>query len=151
MSDSEPAYTTIELDEQAPVARLTLNRPDKRNPIGPATCGELVHALSRLKTNRHVRVVVLTGAGTVFSAGGDLAAMAKPPSQDGIPPASLVELFTAMHLLGKPIIAMVNGPALAGGLGLMVACDLVVAAGSAQFGPTEISVGSGPVHITADP
>jgi enoyl-CoA hydratase len=159
MSDPEPtdapadppAYTTIALDEQAPVARVTLNRPDKRNPIGPATCGELVHALALLKANRHVRVVILTGAGPVFSAGGDLSAMTRPPGDAGaIPPASLVELLTAMHGTGKPIIAMVNGPALAGGLGLMVACDLVVAADTAEFGTTEIAVGLWPMMITAE-
>jgi enoyl-CoA hydratase/carnithine racemase len=144
-----PAYQTILVDEQAPVAMITLNRPEKRNPIGPATCGELVHAFGRLKANRDVRVIVLTGAGPVFSAGGDLAAMREPP-KDGVPPASLVELFSTMHALGKPTIAMVGGPALAGGLGLMVACDLVVAADSAEFGTTEIAVGLWPMMITAE-
>jgi enoyl-CoA hydratase/carnithine racemase len=144
-----PAYQTILVEEQAPVATITLNRPEKRNPIGPATCGELVHALGRLKANRDVRVIVLTGAGSVFSAGGDLAAMKQPP-QDGVPQASLVELFSAMHALGKPTIAMVGGPALAGGLGLMVACDLVIAADSAEFGTTEIAVGLWPMMITAE-
>jgi len=148
MADDESAYATILLDEQGPIARLTLNRPDKRNPIGPATCGELVHALDRIKQTKEIRVVVLTGAGSAFSAGGDLAAMAAP--QIGIPPASLVELFVAMHELGKPVIAMVNGPALAGGLGLMVACDLVVAADTAVFGTTEIMVGLWPMMITAE-
>ena len=142
-------YATILVDDQGPIARLTLNRPDKRNPIGPATCGELVHALARIKQTREVRVVVLTGAGPVFSAGGDLAAM-QGPQPDGVPPASLVELFVAMHELGKPIVAMVNGAALAGGLGLMVACDLVVAADTAQFGTTEIAVGLWPMMITAE-
>jgi enoyl-CoA hydratase len=149
MADDESMYTTILVDEQGPIARMTLNRPDKRNPIGPATCGELVHALARIKNTKETRVVVLTGAGPVFSAGGDLAAMAQP-AKDGVPPASLVELFVAMHELGKPIIAMVNGHALAGGLGLMVACDLVVAADTAQFGTTEISVGLWPMMITAE-
>jgi enoyl-CoA hydratase len=145
-----PGYQTILIDEQAPIATITLNRPEKRNPIGPATCGELVHAFARLKANREVRVIVLTGAGPVFSAGGDLAAM-KPSAQDGgIPPASLVELFSAMHALGKPTIAMVGGPALAGGLGLMIACDLVIAADSAEFGTTEIAVGLWPMMITAE-
>ena len=68
----------------------------------------------------------------------------------GAPPATLVELFTAMHDLGKPIIAMVNGHALAGGLGLMVACDLVIASDAAQFGTTEIAVGLWPMMITAE-
>src|SRR3982751_2522280 len=106
-------YASILVGEQGPIARLTLNRPDKRNPIGPATCGELVHALAAIKSNPALRVVVLTGAGPVFSAGGDLSAM--QASAGGAPPATLVELLTAMHELGKPIIAMVNGPALAGG------------------------------------
>lgn len=141
-------YATILVEEQGPIARLTLNRPDKRNPIGPATCGELVHALAQIKANAALRVVVLTGAGPVFSAGGDLAAMQAPPG--GTPPATLVELLTTMHELGKPIVAMVNGPALAGGLGLMVACDLVIAADSAAFGTTEIAVGLWPMMITAE-
>src|SRR5262245_26077118 len=133
-----PEYTTIIVDDRGPVARITLNRPDKRNPIGPATCGELVAAFEALKASAAVRVVVLTGAGKVFSAGGDLSSMQQPPSG---PSASLVELFTTMHELGKPIIAMVNGHALAGGLGLMVACDLAIAADTAELGTTEIAVG----------
>ncbi|MBS1123678.1 MAG: Enoyl-CoA hydratase/isomerase [Deltaproteobacteria bacterium] len=149
MADPETPYTSILVDEQGSMGRITLNRPDKRNPIGPATCGELVHALARIKSNREVRVVVLTGAGPAFSAGGDLAAM-QVPLPEGVLPASLVELFVAMHELGKPIIAMVNGMALAGGLGLMVACDLVIAADTAVFGTTEISVGLWPMMITAE-
>ena len=143
-----PDYATILVDTTGPIARITLNRPDKRNPIGPATCGELVHALAAIKADAAARVVVLTGAGPAFSAGGDLAQMKTPDG--GVPPASLVDLFLAMHDLGKPIIAMVNGPALAGGLGLMVACDLVIAADTAVFGTTEIGVGLWPMMITAE-
>ena len=139
-------YSTIRVDENGPVARITLDRPDKRNPISPATCGELVAALATLKAAAGVHVVVLTGAGSVFSAGGDLSAMQQPSG----PTATLVELFTVMHELGKPIIAMVNGHALAGGLGLMVACDLVIASDQAQFGTTEIAVGLWPMMITAE-
>ena len=138
-------YATILVDDTGPVARVTLNLPDKRNPISPLMCGELVHALRTVEA----RVVVLTGAGAVFSAGGDLAGMTAA-GDGGAPPATLVELFTAMHELGKPIIAMVNGHALAGGLGLMVACDLVVAADTATFGTTEIAVGLWPMMITAE-
>ena len=138
-------YSTIAVADDSAVARITLNRPEKRNPISPVTCGELVHALGSLAG----RVVILTGAGSAFSAGGDLAGM-QSASAASIPPRSLVELLTAMHELGKPIIAMVNGPALAGGLGLMVACDLVIAADSAQFGTTEIAVGLWPMMITAE-
>jgi enoyl-CoA hydratase/carnithine racemase len=139
-------YATILVEESGPIARITLDRPDKRNPISPATCGELAAALGAIKTNANVRVVVLTGAGPVFSAGGDLSGM----QNDTGPTATLVELFTTMHELGKPIIAMVNGHALAGGLGLMVACDLVIASDAAQFGTTEINVGLWPMMITAE-
>lgn len=144
------AYTTILVENTGAITRVTLNRPDKRNPIGPVTCGELVHALAAVKADPAQRVVILTGAGTVFSAGGDLSMMQQPAAADGPPPASLVDLLTSMHEVGKPIIAMVNGPALAGGLGMMVACDLVVAADTAVFGTTEIAVGLWPMMITAE-
>jgi enoyl-CoA hydratase/carnithine racemase len=147
------AYPTLLCEARGPVTVLTLNRPEKKNPIGPQVCGELVHALATIKSDVEVRVVILTGAGGVFSAGGDLSMMSSGMSSSGhagIPPASLVDLFTAMHVLGKPIIAMVPGPALAGGLGLMVACDMVIAAETATFGTTEIAVGLWPMMITAE-
>jgi enoyl-CoA hydratase/carnithine racemase len=145
-------YTTIRYDDAAlPVLRLVLDRPEKRNPIGPALCGELVHALGRAGADDAVRCVVITGAGSVFSAGGDLGQMAGGGgAASATPPASLVELFTAMHGLGKPIVAMVNGHALAGGLGLMVACDVVVASEAAELGLPEINVGLWPMMITAE-
>jgi enoyl-CoA hydratase/carnithine racemase len=89
-------YATILYDTGAlPVLRLVLNRPDKRNPLGPQVFGELVHALGRAGADDAVRCVVITGAGKVFSAGGDLGGMAAVAG--GPPPASLVELFTTMH------------------------------------------------------
>ncbi len=98
------AYATILVDTGA-VARITLNRPDKRNPIGPATCGELVHAFAALRDDPAVRVIVLTGAGAAFSAGGDLSAMGGGgAAPGGVAAASLVELFTTMHAVGKPIV-----------------------------------------------
>jgi len=143
-------YRTLLLDGAGPVARITLNRPEKRNPIGLDTCAELVHALGVVRDDAAVRVVLLTGAGNAFSAGGDLGSMQAPAGASDIPPATLVDLLLFMHDVGKPIIAMVNGHALAGGLGLMVACDLVIAADTATFGTTEISVGLWPMMITAE-
>jgi enoyl-CoA hydratase len=144
-------YQTIAFDRQGPIARISLNRPEKRNPIGPATNGELIHALTLVREEPSLKVAVLTGAGKAFSAGGDLSMMSGGSGATSpIPPASLVDLFGTMHNLGKPIIAMVNGHALAGGLGLMVACDLVVASAEATFGTTEIKVGLWPMMITAE-
>jgi len=147
------SYRTIDFsDADAPVARITLNQPDRRNPLSPEVAGELVHALLEVGERDDLVAVVLTGAGSVFSAGGDLGQMqaGTSPSPGVIPPVSLLELFTSMHRLGKPIIAMVNGHALAGGLGLMVACDLVVASDQATFGTTEIRLGLWPMMITAE-
>jgi enoyl-CoA hydratase/carnithine racemase len=145
-------YATIAWAQEDAILRLTLDRPDKRNPISPQTCGDLVHALGRARADPVVRVVVLTGAGAVFSAGGDLSQMAGGAGapEGAAPPASLVELFTAMHELGRPIIAMVNGHALAGGLGLVVASDLAVASDQATFGTTEIRVGLWPMMVSAE-
>ena len=147
-------YTTIRYDDgAAPIARITLDRPEKRNPIGPLTTGELIHAFTAAGEDPAVRVVVITGAGQVFSAGGDLAAMTghgAAASPSPVEPASLVQLFLTMHGLGKPILAMVNGHAFAGGMGLMVACDLAIASDTAQFATTEIGVGLWPMMITAE-
>lgn len=145
-----PDYATITWSAEGAIGRLTLARPDKRNPIGPATCGELVRALAAAAADPAIRVVVLTGAGSVFSAGGDLAQMSGMAAEGAVAPASLVDLFTAMHGLGKPIIAMVNGHALAGGLGLVVASDLAVASQEATFGTTEIRVGLWPMMVSAE-
>jgi len=140
-------YSSILVEHRGAIARITLNRPEKRNPIGPATCGELVRALAELKGAAETRVIVLTGAGVAFSAGGDLSAMSGAPDAQA---ASLVELLLAMHDVGKPLIAMVNGPAFAGGLGIMVACDVAIAADTATFSLPEIAVGLWPMMITAE-
>jgi enoyl-CoA hydratase len=137
------------------VARITLNRPDKRNPIGPHTVGELLHALERVKTDAAVRVVVITGAGKVFSAGGDLSSMGqggtplKAGASETTLPGTFVDLNLALARLGKPSVAMVNGHALAGGLGLVVACDVAIAASTAKLGTPEINVGLWPMMIMA--
>lgn len=146
------SYQTIIYDRGAlPIVRITLNQPEKRNPIGLASLAELVDALGRASEDSEARVVILTGAGKVFSAGGDLSQLSgAPTATSALPPASLVTLLECMHDLGKPIIAMVNGHALAGGLGLMVACDLVIASNTATFGTTEIKVGLWPMMITAE-
>jgi enoyl-CoA hydratase/carnithine racemase len=146
-------YATIAYDDStAPIVWITLDQPERRNPISPLTAGELLHACARARDDDAIRAIVLTGAGKVFSAGGDLSALL---GKGGAPetvakPASLVDLLCAMHELGVPIVCAVNGHALAGGMGLMVACDLVVASSAATFGTTEIKVGLWPMMITAE-
>jgi enoyl-CoA hydratase len=149
------SYTEILYEVDGPRALITLNRPDKRNPLGPQTIGELLHALEAAKNDEQVRVIVLTGAGKVFSAGGDLSSMGSggtPLKAEGganTRPGTFVDLNLALTRLGKPSIAKVNGHALAGGLGLVVACDVAIAAEDAQLGTPEINVGLWPMMIMA--
>ena len=133
------------------VATLTINRPAKRNALSWALVGELRRALADAKANRDVRVVVLTGAGDkAFCAGADLAGMADGASYADLHEArgELARLFAELYALGKPTIARVRGYCLAGGFGLALACDVVVAADDAQFGTPEIDVGLWPHMIT---
>ena len=141
------------------VCRLTLNRPERRNALSWSLIAELREALSEAKADPDVRVVVLTGAGDkAFCAGADLGGMAASPSAETEPSASFLELhegrggladlFLDLYALGKPTIARVFGYALAGGMGLALACDLVVAAEDARFGTPEIDVGLWPYMIT---
>jgi enoyl-CoA hydratase len=149
------SYSEITYEVRGPIARVTLNRPEKRNPLGPTTIGELLHALDAAKTDEAVRVIVLTGAGKVFSAGGDLSSMGgggtplQATAGTTTRPGTFVDLNLALTQVGKPTIAMVNGHALAGGLGLVVACDVAIAADDAQLGTPEINVGLWPMMIMA--
>ncbi len=147
-------YGEILYDAAEGVATITLNRPEKRNPIGPTTIGELLHALDRARSDEAVRVIVLTGAGKAFSAGGDLGGFARgaAPATEGaaIRPGNFVDLNLAFTRLGKPTIAKVNGAAMAGGLGLVVACDLAIAADDVELGLPEINVGLWPMMISAN-
>jgi enoyl-CoA hydratase/carnithine racemase len=133
------------------IARLTLNRPERRNALSWSLIAELREALAAAKADDDVRVVVLTGAGDkAFCAGADLGGMADGATfldlHEGR--GGLKDLFLDLYALGKPTIARVFGYALAGGMGLALACDLVVAADDAQFGTPEIDVGLWPYMIT---
>ena len=132
------------------VARVTLNRPDKRNPLSPSVIGALLAAIDRARDDEAVRVIVITGAGKVFSAGGDLSAMGTSGASGGAGIAgTLPDLFIAMNRCGKPIVARVNGHALAGGCGLVAACDMAIASADALLGTPEINVGLWPMMIMA--
>jgi enoyl-CoA hydratase/carnithine racemase len=133
------------------VARLTLNRPERRNALSWSLIAELRDALAAAKADDAVRVVVITGAGDkAFCAGADLGGMAEGATfldlHEGR--GGLKDLFLELYALGKPTIARVFGYALAGGMGLALACDLVIASDDAQFGTPEIDVGLWPYMIT---
>jgi len=132
------------------VATVTLNRPEQRNAVGVQTLRELRTALAKAKEDASVRVVILTGAGDkAFSAGADLAGFAADATETHrhAERGLFVELFLDMQRLGKPILGCINGHALAGGLGIALSCDLLVAADTATFGTPEIRVGLWPMMI----
>ncbi len=134
------------------IATVTLNRPEKRNPLGDTTLRELRAAMEAAGDDPAVRVVIVTGAGDrAFCAGADLSGIHADATELEKHGARglFVDLFVTIERLGKPVIAAVNGHALAGGFGLALACDLVVAADTATFGTPEINVGLWPMMIMA--
>lgn len=134
-----------------PVARITIDREARRNALSWSVMSQLRAALAEAKADDAVRVVVLTGAGEkAFCAGADLTGMADASEYARLHDdrGELARLFRDLWELGKPTIARVRGYALAGGFGLALACDLVIAADDAQFGTPEIDVGLWPFMIT---
>jgi enoyl-CoA hydratase len=133
------------------VARVTINRPDRRNAMSFEVMSGLRAAVAQARDDGNVRVLVVTGAGDkAFCAGADLGSVADTEgaiaAHDGR--GLLADLFRDLWSLGKPTIARVRGYALAGGFGLAMACDIVVAADDAVFGTPEINVGLWPYMIT---
>lgn len=153
MGDHDDAAPTDELLYRLEdgVATLTINRPERRNALSWTVIAELRRRLSEIRADPAARVVVLTGAGDrAFCAGADLGGMAAGAGYLDLHDArgELAGAFRDLWELGKPTIARVRGYALAGGMGLALACDLVVAADDAQFGTPEIDVGLWPFMIT---
>lgn len=133
----------------AKVATLTINRPERRNALSLVAIAGLRAGLARAKADRGVAAVVLTGAGErAFCAGADLAEMAGGSPASGLIGAHLASLFVDLWELGKPTVARVRGYAVAGGFGLAVACDLVLASDDAVFATPELDMGLWPHVIT---
>ena len=145
------AYEWLLYDVADGVARITINRPDRRNALSWAVVRELRAACAAAKADPSAQVIVLTGAGDkAFCAGADLSGMAAGAGYLDLHDArgELAGLFRDLYALGKPTVARVRGYALAGGLGLALACDLLVAADDAVFGVPEVNVGLWPHLIT---
>jgi methylglutaconyl-CoA hydratase len=146
-------YTKILYVVDQQIARITLNRPDKRNALDAEIVREIKAALDEAAIDPDVRVIVITGAGKDFCSGADLAALQKISEatvMENVEDArNLAELFTAMRRHPRPIVAAVRGRALAGGCGIATACDLVLASESAQLGYPEVNIGFIPAMVMA--
>jgi methylglutaconyl-CoA hydratase len=148
MSSAAAALASV---REGGVLTLTLNRPDKRNALSAAVIEALHQALEAADLDADVRVVVLTGAGSDFCAGADLdellaSADASPESNEAAA-LRLGTLFGRMRRLPKPVVAVVRGRALAGGAGLMTACDIVLAGADARVGYPEVLRGFVPAMV----
>src|SRR6185503_14266978 len=123
------------------VARITLNRPEKRNALNDELISGLKDSLRRANDDQEVGVILLAGAGDDFCSGADLAALQKISTasveENLVDAAALMELFTLIRSTRQPVIAAVKGRALAGGCGLASACDMVLAGRSSRFGYPE--------------
>jgi len=140
----------IRTELEAGVLTITLADPDNRNALSRALSAELVTAMGRVESDDRVRVVVLTNEGSVFCAGADLSERSAPPpggepSGETFAPGGI---FTGIRNSPKPWVARVAGHAVAGGMGLVAACDLAVAVDHARFGFTEVRVGVAPAMIS---
>ena len=133
------------------ILTATLNRPDKRNAIDTAMIDALLAALEQADLEAGVRVVAIRGAGRDFCAGMDLnellASADHTLEQNRQAALHFAQVFVRMRKLPKPIVALVHGRALAGGCGLATACDLILAAESAQFGYPEVQRGFVPAIV----
>lgn len=148
-------FNTLKSDvnENKGIATITIMREEKRNALSPATMLELGDALMTCDNNPGVKVMVITGAGTkAFSAGADFGESSSASSDslsryEGV--RGLADLLKVISNLNKPLVGRINGHALGGGLGLAVACDILIAAEDCRFGTPEINVGLFPFMIMA--
>lgn len=146
------AYETIRLEQDARgVAKLTLARADHHNALNATMIEELSAAAAKLAADASVRVVILGAEGKSFCAGGDLGWMREQSEKDRAgriaSSSELARMLRDLDALPKPLIARVQGSAYGGGVGLMSACDVVVASASARFALTEVRLGQIPATI----
>ncbi len=146
------SWRTIRVEIDGAIATVVMNKPERKNPLGPEMVNELIWALDDAKDDAAVRVIVITGAGAAFSAGGDLKQMSGGADGAGEPLPSrgdYVDLLMRFTTLGKPTIARIPGVAMGGGLGIVASCDFAIACESAKLGTPEIKRGLFPMMIMA--
>ena len=137
--------TPLLIEARNGVATITLSNPTKRNPLATDTAKALVDSLRRLEGDDDVRVVVITGAGSAFSAGGDLDEFLQTVDSGAVAlwetGQPWQDLYQVLPALAKPVIARVDGPAMAGGCGIVASCDFAFATDRSRFATPEIGIG----------
>lgn len=146
------ARETLIVDHDGPVTTISFNRPEKRNAISPQMLEDLQDALGEVESGPD-RVAILTGQGKAFCAGMDLEALRSLTASANATSAledsrRIANLFRRIDTFPKPMIAAVNGPAIAGGCGIATLCDFTLAAREASFGYTEVRIGFVPALVS---
>jgi methylglutaconyl-CoA hydratase len=147
-----PKYETILIEQSGAVAKILLNRPEVHNALDNTLIDDLFDAFTRMKTEKSIRVIVISGVGKSFCAGADLNWMKgivnntyKENYEESL---KLAHLMLTIYTHPKPIIAKVNGSAIGGGAGLISVTDIAIASSDAKFGFTEVSLGLTPAVIS---
>jgi methylglutaconyl-CoA hydratase len=138
----------VHLSVAGGVATITLDSPSNRNALSSALVAQLGARLEAAMADDAVRVIVLTGEGPVFCSGADLKERVAPPAPGQASGPGLVEILTSILESPKPVIARVNGPTRAGGIGLVAASDIAVAVEEATFAFSEVRIGVIPAMIS---
>jgi len=145
-------YKTIELQSGQGVCIVWLNRPEVRNAFNQTMIAELTAAFAALDADADVRAVVLAGRGSAFCAGADLNWMKSMAAfgfeENHADALALANMLYRLHTLTKPTVARVHGAAFAGGMGLLAACDIAIAAQDAEFCLSEVKLGLSPATIS---
>jgi methylglutaconyl-CoA hydratase len=146
------AYRSLVVQQDGPIAHVTLNRPEVRNALNADVIGELGAWAESVRSGSHVRAAVLSGAGSVFSAGADVEWMARSLSytaDENVADAELLSrMLAALNRLPVPLVGRIHGAALGGGAGLAAVCDVVVATDDTVFGFTEVKLGIVPAVVS---
>ncbi|MEQ8935599.1 MAG: enoyl-CoA hydratase-related protein, partial [Amphiplicatus sp.] len=134
------------------VARLTMNRPEVKNAFNEELIGAICDAMGRLSADANVRAIVLTGGGNAFSGGADINMMRRvaeySAAENKDDARRLAHMLNSIYVSTKPVIALVNGPAMGGAVGLTAACDIAIAADTAFFALSEVRLGIIPAVIS---
>ncbi len=142
---------TVAVDARG-IARVTLNRPEVRNAFNEQLIVEIAEAMKRLGRDAGVRAIVLSGAGDAFSAGADLSMMKRvsdfSAAENKVDARRLAGMLYAIYECEKPVIALVHGACMGGGVGLVAACDIAIAADDAFFALSEVRLGIIPAVIS---
>ena len=149
---SPPDWQTLSIEHAGPVAHLQMQRPEVHNAFDARLIAELTEALQLLDRDESVRAVLLSGAGSTFSAGADLnwmLGMARATELENRRDSlRLAKLMHTLAFLSKPTIAKVNGSAYGGGVGLVACCDIAIGADGAKFSLSEVKLGLVPAVIS---